>query len=71
MDANGDMMARFTDYINLFSVVGGIALLLLCYLHGMNYISLKTTGPIRERAKKNMRKHCIGCYMLDWLSLPF
>ncbi|AYW46020.1 cytochrome d ubiquinol oxidase subunit II [Tetragenococcus koreensis] len=52
MDSNGDMMAQFTDYINLFSVVGGIALTLLCYLHGLNYISLKTTGPIRERAKK-------------------
>ncbi|AYW47752.1 cytochrome d ubiquinol oxidase subunit II [Tetragenococcus osmophilus] len=55
MDSNGDMTAGFTDYINLFSVVGGIALTLLCYLHGMNYISLKTTGPIRERAKKYAR----------------
>ncbi|GMA66362.1 cytochrome d ubiquinol oxidase subunit II [Alicyclobacillus fastidiosus] len=41
MDSNGDMTAGFTDYINLFSVVGGIALTLLCYLHGMNYISFK------------------------------
>ncbi|MDN6639494.1 MAG: cytochrome d ubiquinol oxidase subunit II [Tetragenococcus sp.] len=51
IDGNGDMTAGFTDYINVFSVVGGIALSLLCYLHGMNYISLKTTGPIRDRAK--------------------
>ncbi|KFN89224.1 cytochrome d ubiquinol oxidase subunit II [Tetragenococcus muriaticus] len=55
MDSNGDMTAGFTDYINLFSVVGGVALTLLCYLHGMNYISLKTTGPIRDRAKKYAR----------------
>ncbi|GAA3016046.1 cytochrome d ubiquinol oxidase subunit II [Tetragenococcus solitarius] len=51
IDSNGDMTARFTDYINLFSLVGGVALTLLCYLHGLNYISLKTTGPIRSRAK--------------------
>lgn len=51
MDANGDITATFTDYINLFSVVGGVALTLLCYLHGLNYITLKTEGPIRERAR--------------------
>ncbi|WP_407856853.1 cytochrome d ubiquinol oxidase subunit II [Enterococcus hailinensis] len=51
MDANHNMMATFTDYINLFSVVGGVALTLLCYLHGLNYISLRTEGPIRARAK--------------------
>ena len=33
--------AQFTDYFNLFSIVGGVALTLLCYLHGMNYIALK------------------------------
>lgn len=51
LDANGNMSATFTDYINLFSVVGGVALTLLCYLHGLNYIALKTDGPIRERAR--------------------
>lgn len=51
LDADGNMMATFTDYINVFSVVGGVALALLCYLHGLNYITLKTEGPIRERAR--------------------
>ncbi|MBP2099453.1 cytochrome d ubiquinol oxidase subunit II [Enterococcus rivorum] len=51
MDANGNITATFTDYINPFSVVGGVALTLLCYLHGLNYITLKTEGPIRERAR--------------------
>ena len=41
LDANGNMHAQFTDYFNLFSIVGGVALTLLCYLHGMNYIALK------------------------------
>ncbi|MGX7200916.1 cytochrome d ubiquinol oxidase subunit II [Enterococcus plantarum] len=51
LDVNGNMMASFTDYINVFSVVGGVALSLLCYLHGLNYITLKTEGPVRERAR--------------------
>lgn len=51
LDANGNMQASFTDYFNLFSIVGGVALTLLCYLHGLNYIALKTEGPVRERAR--------------------
>ncbi|RPA60961.1 cytochrome d ubiquinol oxidase subunit II [Aerococcus agrisoli] len=51
LDAEGNIFASFTDYINVFSIVGGIAVVLLSFLHGMNYISLKTTGPIRYRAK--------------------
>lgn len=50
IDEAGNMTATFTDYINLFSVVGGVALTLLCYLHGLNYIALKTEGAIRARA---------------------
>jgi len=51
IDADGNMKATFTDYVNVFSVVGGVALTLLCYLHGLNYISLKTEGPVREHAR--------------------
>lgn len=51
IDADGNMTATFTDYVNVFSVVGGVALTLLCYLHGLNYISLKTEGPVREHAR--------------------
>ncbi|EOT25938.1 cytochrome d ubiquinol oxidase subunit II [Enterococcus saccharolyticus] len=51
INANGDLSATFTDYVNPLSIVGGVALTLLSYLHGLNYISLKTTGPIRTRAR--------------------
>lgn len=51
IDADGNMTATFTDYVNVFSVVGGVALTLLCYLHGLNYISLKTEGQVREHAR--------------------
>lgn len=51
MTASGNIYAGFTNYVNAFSIVGGIALTLLCYIHGLNYIALKTTGDIRARAR--------------------
>jgi cytochrome d ubiquinol oxidase subunit II len=44
IDANGNMTATFTDYINLYSIVGGVALTLLCYLHGLNFFRKKKVG---------------------------
>lgn len=51
IDAKGNMYAHFFDYFNWFSIVGGVALTLLCYLHGLNYITLKTKGAISKRAQ--------------------
>ena len=51
IDAAGNIHAHFFDYFNWFSVVGGIALALLTYLHGLNYITLKTKGPVSERSQ--------------------
>ncbi|VTS12321.1 cytochrome d ubiquinol oxidase subunit II [Streptococcus pseudoporcinus] len=50
IDAKANMTAHFGDYFNIFSIVGGVAMLLLTYLHGLNYIALKTEGPVRDRA---------------------
>lgn len=51
IDAQGNIQAGFLDYFNWFSIVGGVALTLLTYLHGLNYIVLKTTGAIQARAQ--------------------
>lgn len=51
IDAKGNLYGHFFDYINWFSLVGGVALTLLCYLHGLNYITIKTKGVISERAQ--------------------
>lgn len=51
IDQFGNMTAHFFDYVNIFSLVGGVALTLLCYLHGLNYVALKTEGEVRQRAK--------------------
>jgi len=51
IDKNGDMTAHFFDYVNLFSLVGGIAVTVLCLVHGLNFIRLKTEGELRDRAR--------------------
>lgn len=50
MDARGDIYASFTTYVNPLSLVGGVAVALMSFLHGLNYIALKTEGNIRKRA---------------------
>ena len=52
MDAKGNVTATFTTYVNFLSVVGGVSVMLLAWLHGLNYLALKTEGALRERAAK-------------------
>ncbi|MBU9788678.1 cytochrome d ubiquinol oxidase subunit II [Lentilactobacillus sp. IMAU92037] len=52
IDANGNIFGSFTDYVNWFSLVGGVAVSLLCFIHGLNFLRLKTTGELRDRAQK-------------------
>lgn len=56
IDENMNMYASFLDIVNIYTVVGGIAFVLLSYLHGLMFISLKTTGSLRERARLMAQK---------------
>ncbi|GIN57864.1 cytochrome d ubiquinol oxidase subunit II [Lederbergia ruris] len=52
IDGEMNMYAGFTDIVNLYTLVGGLAFVLLSYLHGLMFASLKTTGPLREKSKQ-------------------
>ncbi|WP_088071878.1 cytochrome d ubiquinol oxidase subunit II [Gottfriedia luciferensis] len=52
IDQNMNLNAGFTDYVNVFTVIGGVTVTLLCLLHGLLFLTLKTTGDLRERARK-------------------
>lgn len=45
-----NMTAGFTDFINVYSLWGGLTVTLLCLLHGLNFLTLKTDGEIRKRS---------------------
>lgn len=56
LDKAGDMSATFFDYFNVFSIVGGIALVLLSYIHGLNYLRLKVEfGELHDRIQKQLK----------------
>ena len=45
-----NMTAGFTDFINVYSLWGGLTITLLCFLHGLNFLTLKTEGDLRKRS---------------------
>lgn len=46
----------FGDIVNLYTVIGGITFVLLSYLHGLFFLTLKSDGPVRERAHQQAKK---------------
>lgn len=72
IDKNMNMKAGFSDYINVYSLSGGLAVTLLCLLHGLNFLSLKTEGKIREGAaqlaKKIVYAVLVALAIFVWLS---
>lgn len=55
IDETMTMWAGLTDYVNIYSVVGGVAMVLLCLAHGLTFIGLKTDGQIRARARQQLK----------------
>ncbi|GER67211.1 cytochrome bd ubiquinol oxidase subunit 2 [Weizmannia acidilactici] len=56
IDKSMTMHAGFFDIVNLYTIVGGIAFVVLVYLHGLMFLTLKTEGELRERAGKAAMK---------------
>lgn len=56
IDENMNMTAGFTDVVNVYTVVGGIAFVMLVFLHGLMFTGLKTEGELRERANQMAQK---------------
>lgn len=56
LDKAGDMSATFFDYFNIFSIVGGVAVALLSYIHGLNYLRLKIEeGELHDRIQSQLK----------------
>lgn len=56
IDETMTMYGTFSDFINFYSIVGGIAVVLLSLVHGLTYIGLRTAGPVHKRALKLLNK---------------
>ncbi len=52
LDAGHNYTGTFFDLLNPYALLGGLTTLLLFFTHGVVFVSLKTEGDIRERARK-------------------
>ncbi|MBD8659322.1 cytochrome d ubiquinol oxidase subunit II [Frigoribacterium sp. CFBP 8754] len=52
LDAGFNYTGTFLDLLNPYALLGGLTTLLLFFTHGVVFVSLKTDGEIRERARR-------------------
>ncbi len=60
IDANGEWAGSFLDLLNPYALLGGVTTLLLFTLHGGVFLTLRTDGELRDRARRAAR----------WLAVP-
>jgi cytochrome d ubiquinol oxidase subunit II len=51
IDANMHYVGSFLDLLNVYSIAAGVSIVMMFLLHGAIYLSLKTDGIIKDRAK--------------------
>lgn len=52
INENGDNTGGPFAWVNIYAIIGGLGVLGFSILHGMLFVSLKTDGDIRHRARK-------------------
>src|SRR5919201_6382634 len=50
INSSGDYSGNFWDLFSLYTVFAGLVVVLLFAFHGASYLTLRTTGELRERA---------------------
>jgi cytochrome d ubiquinol oxidase subunit II len=52
LDSKGDFSGTFWDLFSLYTVLGGVAVVVLFAFHGATYLTLRTTGDFCARARR-------------------
>jgi cytochrome bd ubiquinol oxidase subunit II len=60
INSSGDFAGTFSDLFNLYTILGGIAVVLLFAFHGATYLTLRTTGELCRRAVSAARRLSIA-----------
>jgi cytochrome d ubiquinol oxidase subunit II len=55
LDSGGDYAGTFWDLFSVYTVLGGIAFMLVFVFHGAGYLTLRTTGDLCKRARRAAR----------------
>jgi cytochrome bd ubiquinol oxidase subunit II len=60
LSSEGDYAGSFWDLFSLYSVLAGLVFVLLCAFHGATFLTLRTVGPLGERAARAARLLAVG-----------
>jgi cytochrome d ubiquinol oxidase subunit II len=76
LDANHDYTGSVFDLLNPYGLLGGLTTLLLFFTHGVVFVSLKTDGDIRARARALATRSgiltvVVAAAFLVWTTLAF
>jgi cytochrome d ubiquinol oxidase subunit II len=71
IDSSGDFTGDLADLFNGYTVLGGLTIVLLFAYHGSNYLGLRTTDDLSERAAATARRlslvaSLLGAGFLAW-----
>jgi cytochrome d ubiquinol oxidase subunit II len=55
LDSNGDYAGTFWDLFSVYTVLGGVAFVLIFAFHGATFLTLRTTGDLCDRARRAAR----------------
>lgn len=56
IDGNKEVVGGFLQFLHPFALLGGVMFVLLCIVHGLQFIMLRTTDELQERARKLAEK---------------
>ena len=71
INSSGDFAGSFWDLFNLYTLLGGVAVVLLFAFHGATYLTLRTTGELCRRAaaaagRLSIATAVVGAGFLIW-----
>ncbi|NQX03854.1 cytochrome d ubiquinol oxidase subunit II [Rathayibacter sp. VKM Ac-2856] len=74
LDADHNYIGTVLDLLNPYALLGGATTLLLFFTHGVVFVSLKTDGEIRERARRlatraGLLTIVVAAVFLGWTNL--
>lgn len=64
IDQSMEMHAGLFDMVNLYTVVGGVTVTVLCLIHGLLFATLRTVGDLQERARDLAKRLLIPLALL-------
>jgi cytochrome d ubiquinol oxidase subunit II len=64
IDSDGDYSGDFWDLFSPYTVLAGIAVVLLFAFHGATFLTLRTHGALRERAERTARRLALPAVVL-------